>query len=43
VNSFVPSINPFYTGYRRDKHRSFETFTAHKDTVTVSPRPSIGS
>jgi len=36
VNSFVPSINPFYTGYRRDKHRSFETFAAHKGTVTVA-------
>lgn len=36
MNSFVPSINPFYTGYRRDKHRSFETFAAHKGTVTVA-------
>ena len=30
VNSFVPSINPIYTGYRRDKHSSYESFRANE-------------
>ena len=36
VNSFVPSINPIYTGYRKDKHASFECFLAHQHIVSVS-------
>ena len=32
----MPSINPAYTGYRRDKHSSYETFAAQEDLVTVS-------
>ena len=30
MNSFVPSINPIYTGYRRDKHSSYESFRANE-------------
>ena len=36
VNSFVPSINPIYTGYRRDKHSSYEQFAAQHDIATVA-------
>jgi len=36
VNSFVPSINPIYTGYRRDKHSSYEQFAAQSDITTVA-------
>jgi len=36
VNSFVPSINPVYTGYRSDKHSSYEMFAAQEDIVTVA-------
>ena len=36
VNSFVPSINPIYTGYRRDKHSSYEQFAAQCDITTVA-------
>ena len=36
VNSFVPSINPIYTGYRKDKHASFECFLAHQHIVSVA-------
>ena len=36
VNSFVPSINPIYTGYRRDKHSSYEQFAAQQDIATVA-------
>jgi WD40 repeat protein len=36
VNSFVPSINPMYTGYRRDKHSSYEQFAAQADISTVA-------
>jgi hypothetical protein len=35
-NSFVPSINPIYTGYRRDKHSSYEQFAAQSDITTVA-------
>lgn len=34
VNSFVPSINPIYTGFRRDKHSSYESFRANKNGGT---------
>jgi WD40 repeat protein len=34
INTFIPSVNPFYTGYRSDKNSSFETFLAHDDIVT---------
>ena len=34
INTFIPSVNPFYTGYRKDKNSSFESFTAHSDIVT---------
>ena len=30
MNSFVPSINPIYSGYRRDKHSSYESFRANE-------------
>ena len=36
INSFVPSINPIYTGYRRDKHSSYESFAAQSDISTVA-------
>ena len=36
INSFVPSINPIYTGYRRDKHASVEHFAAQSDIATVA-------
>lgn len=36
INSFVPSINPIYTGYRRDKHSSYEQFAAQHDIATVA-------
>eukprot|EP00899_Mesostigma_viride_P012407 jgi/Mesvir1/21167/Mv08927-RA.1 len=36
ANSFVPSINPMYTGYRKDKHVSYEYFNAHDNVVTVA-------
>mmetsp|Transcript_1600 Transcript_1600/g.3523 ORF Transcript_1600/g.3523 Transcript_1600/m.3523 type:complete len:757 (+) Transcript_1600:184-2454(+) len=36
INSFIPSVNPFYTGYRRDKNASFEAFLAHDDIVTTA-------
>jgi len=41
VNSYVPSINPIYTGYRKDRHASYECFPAHSEIVTsalVAPR-----
>ena len=34
INTFIPSVNPFYTGYRSDKNASFEQFLAHDDIVT---------
>ena len=34
INTFIPSVNPFYTGYRSDKNSSFESFFAHDDIVT---------
>ena len=34
INTFIPSVNPFYTGYRSDKNASFESFLAHNDIVT---------
>ena len=34
INTFIPSVNPFYTGYRSDKNASFESFLAHDDIVT---------
>ncbi|QDZ17522.1 WD40 repeat domain-containing protein [Chloropicon primus] len=34
INTFIPSVNPFYTGYRSDKNASFESFLASDDIVT---------
>ena len=34
VNSFVPSINPIYTGFRRDKHSSYESFRANTSNTS---------
>ena len=34
INTFIPSVNPFYTGYRSDKNASCEQFLAHDDIVT---------
>ena len=36
VNSFVPSINPIYTGFRRDKHSSYESFRANGGTSDIT-------
>ena len=36
VNSFVPSINPIYTGFRRDKHSSYESFRANDGTSDIT-------
>ena len=33
-NSYVPAINPLYTGYRKDRSSSFECFEAQDDVVT---------
>ena len=29
INSFVPAINPMYTGYRKDKHSAYEQVRPH--------------
>eukprot|EP00218_Dolichomastix_sp_CCMP3274_P012169 CAMPEP_0170133782 /NCGR_PEP_ID=MMETSP0033_2-20121228/1537_1 /TAXON_ID=195969 /ORGANISM="Dolichomastix tenuilepis, Strain CCMP3274" /LENGTH=828 /DNA_ID=CAMNT_0010369309 /DNA_START=12 /DNA_END=2498 /DNA_ORIENTATION=+ len=36
INSFVPSINPVYTGYRKDKHSSYENISTSEETVTTA-------
>lgn len=36
VNSYVPMINPLYTGFRRDKHSSYERFKAQEEVVTAA-------
>jgi len=36
VNPVIPAVNPSYTGFRKDKNSSYETFLAHEDMVTVA-------
>lgn len=33
-NTYVPAINPLYTGYRKDRSSSFECFEAQSEIVT---------
>ena len=44
INTFIPTANPTYTGFRRDKQPAFESFEAHDDIVTVAvfvPKPRL--
>lgn len=36
INTFIPSVNPAYTGFRREKNDTYESFQSHDDIVTVS-------
>ena len=36
INTFIPSVNPAYTGFRREKNDTYESFQSHEDIVTVS-------
>ena len=36
INSYVPMINPIYTGFRKDKHSSYERFRAQETLVTAA-------
>ena len=44
INTFIPSVNPYYTGYRKEKNSSYEAFRcgeAPASPGTPAPGPSV--